>query len=106
MAYLHEVEFVIGSDQLDMLRIGASLERVLGYLRTLLPNMPGYISAQAFTTVENSDQVSVLVTSLWEDWSDLKAHEQSAFAEEKILKEFEPEIQLADLKVTVYKEVD
>ena len=45
MAYIYEVSFDINKNQMSQLQIGQPLERVLGYLRTLLPGEPGYVTS-------------------------------------------------------------
>ncbi len=42
MAYFYQVSFNISSDDMTELEIGSTLERVIGYLKTLLPSEPGY----------------------------------------------------------------
>jgi hypothetical protein len=105
MAYIHVVNFDISSDQLDALRIGASLERVLGYLRTLLPSETGYITARAFYSVENDEVTRIVFMSEWEEWEDLEQHQKSPLLEDKIIKEFDPHIKLEHLTSRIYNEV-
>jgi hypothetical protein len=105
MAYLHVVNFDINSDQLDALKIGASLERVLGYLRTLLPGEIGYITARAFYSVESDEVTRIVFLSEWEEWEDLQKHEKSSLVEDKIIKEFDPHIKLEHLTSRIYNEV-
>ena len=105
MAYLHQTDFSISSAQLGELEIGSSLERVLGYLKTLLPSASGFISACAFCSVDQSPRVHLQVSSVWDTWEDLAAHRQSSLSEAKILREFEPHVQIADLNVSIYREV-
>ena len=52
MAYAFQVDFDIRPDQMSELEVGASLERVLGYLRTLLPGEPGFVSARALYSLD------------------------------------------------------
>ena len=106
MAFLHQVEFTIGPEHLSELEIGASLERVIGYLRTLLPGEPGFISARAYQSLKYEPVVHVQVASLWDTWEDLLSHRDSALAEDKILSEFEPHVQIDDLRVSIYREVE
>ena len=105
MAYIYQVSFDIRPDQMTELEIGASLERVIGYLRTLLPSEPGYISAQAISSLDDPDRTRVIVQSVWDYWNELEQHRQSSLAEDKVLSEFEPHVSLADLTVRVYQEV-
>jgi len=105
MPYIYEMSFEIDTNELDELKIGASLERVLGYLRTLLPSEKGYVTSRALYTVESEEKTRVNFWSEWEEWGDLERHRSSPLLEEKILEEFEPQIQLEDLSTRVYNEI-
>ncbi len=85
--------------------MGASLERVLGYLRTLLPNESGHIESRAFFTVDTPEIIHVVFQSTWQDWTDLLAHRDSRLVEDKVLVEFAPDISAEDLVVHDYGEV-
>jgi hypothetical protein len=107
MAYVYSISFDIEPDKMDELQIGASLERTLGYLRTLLPSSTGFITARAMYAL-NPDQdgeIDLIFESVWDRWEDLKAHEESSLAEDKILREFTPHIVLDQLRVRIYEEV-
>jgi hypothetical protein len=107
MAYIYSISFDIGPDKMDQLRIGSSLERTLGYLRTLLPSEKGFITARAMYALEEDEhgEIDLIFQSVWERWEDLQAHKGSSLAEDKILREFEPHVELEDLRVRVYEEV-
>jgi hypothetical protein len=105
MAYVYEVSFDIHSDQLDALRIGASLERVLGYLRTLLPSEMGYITSRALYSLSSEETTHIMFMSEWEEWEDLDRHRKSPLLEDKIILEFDPHIQLEQLTKRIYNEV-
>jgi hypothetical protein len=105
MAYVYQVSFDIRPDQMSELRVGASLERVLGYLRTLLPGQPGHIASRAFYSLDMPDRTHIIFQSIWEAWDDLEAHRGSSLAENKVLTEFQPHVALEDLVVHVYEEV-
>ena len=107
MAYIYSISFDIGPDQMDELQIGASLERTLGYLRTLLPSEMGFITARAMYALEADDkgEIDLIFQSVWDRWEDLEMHRTSLLAEDKILREFEPHVELADLRVRIYEEV-
>jgi hypothetical protein len=105
MAYIHQVSFTIQPDQMSELRIGASLERTLGYLRTLLPNEPGHIESRAMFSVDISDQVHVVFQSIWQDWENTVRHRDSRLSEDKVLVEFAPHINSQDLVSHTYGEV-
>jgi hypothetical protein len=105
MAYTYQVSFEIEHEQIEQLRIGATLEKILGYLRTLLPNQAGYISARAMYSIDMPGKTHLLVQSIWDEWEDLQAHQESGLAEKKVLSEFEPHVALEDLSVHIYEEV-
>jgi quinol monooxygenase YgiN len=106
MAYIYQIDFDIRPEQMSQLEIGASLERVLGYLRTLLPSEPGFITARAMYSLDREDKVHLVFQSIWETWKDLDAHRQSSLAENKVLTEFEPHVSLEHLSVRIYQEAD
>jgi hypothetical protein len=105
MAFIYQVSFDIRPDQMSELEIGASLERVLGYLRSLLPSEPGYVTSQAMASLNDPDKTHVIVQSVWDTWSDLEGHRRSTLAEDKVLNEFEPHVSLQDVNVCIYREV-
>ncbi len=105
MAYVHQVSFQIRTDQMSELQIGAALERVLGYLRSLLPAQPGYITTRAMYSVDIPDRTHLIFQSQWERWDDLTAHRDSNLSEMKVLDEFQPHVDLEELAVHDYAEV-
>jgi hypothetical protein len=106
MAYMYQVRFDIGPDQMDQLQIGASLERVLGYLRTLLPGEPGFLYARAMYSIDDPDATHLLFESVWDTWEDLTAHRTSSLLENKVLREFDTHLTPHDLMVRIFREVD
>ena len=106
MAYIYEVSFDIKSDALAALQIGASLERVLGYLRTRLPGENGYITSRALYSLESNIATHIVFLSEWEDWEDLDRHTKTRLLEDKVLQEFDPHIKLEHLITRIYNEVD
>ena len=105
MAYVYQVSFDIRPDQMSELEIGASLERVLGYLRTLLPAEVGFVTSRAMYSVDIPETTHLVFQSIWESWGDLDGHRQSSLAEDKVLTEFKPHVALKDLSVHVYEEI-
>jgi hypothetical protein len=105
MAYAYQVDFDIRPDQMNELEVGSSLERVLGYLRALLPGEPGFVSARALYSLDVPGKTHLVVQSIWQTWEDLVAHRQSALAENKALLEFQPHVTLQDLVVHAYEEI-
>lgn len=105
MAFTYQVSFEIGHEQMEQLRIGTTLEKVIGYLRTLLPNEPGFISAHALYSLDTPGKTCLVIESSWDQWEDLQAHQSSGLAEQKVLSEFEPHVAIEDLTVQIYGEV-
>jgi heme-degrading monooxygenase HmoA len=105
MPYTYEVSFEIGPELMEQLKIGTTLEKTLGYLRTLLPNMPGFVSARAMYSLETTGKTQVVVHSTWQEWSDLEAHRESGLAEQKVLEEFRPHVAVEEVTARVYSEV-
>ena len=106
MAFYYEVSFNLESEQLADLKIGKSLERVIGYLRVLLPSQSGFISASGMQEVNAQGKPNLVFLSEWETWEDLEAHLQSSLVEDKILLEFDPHIQSEHLVKRVYREIE
>lgn len=106
MAYIYQIGLNIDADRMGELKIGASLERVLGYLRTLLPSQEGYITSRAMHSLENESQVRVVIESVWQDWETFTDHRDSNLAEDKIMLEFEEHINRDQLERSAYEEVD
>ena len=105
MAYVYQVSFDISPTRQYELETGSSLERVLGYLRTVLPDEPGFTTARAVFSLGLPDRTRVVVESVWEHWEDLETHRKSALAEDKILREYShlsPEM----LEIRTFQEVD
>ncbi len=106
MAYIYQVSFDIRPDQMNELQIGAALERVLGYLRALLPSQSGFMSARAMYSLDMSDRTHLIFQSVWQDWDNLDEHRRSSLSEDKVLLEFQPHVALKDLVAHIYEEVD
>ncbi|MCB2202659.1 hypothetical protein KQH56_01500 [bacterium] len=105
MAYIYQIGFNVAKDQMSELEIGSSLERTLGYLKTLLPSQDGFIYTRAMHTMPNADPVHFVIESAWNTWEDFQNHVDSNLAEDKILKEFQPHVELEDLTTCVFDEV-
>lgn len=105
MAYVYEVSFDISSKQMELLKIGSSLERVLGYLRTTLPGELGYVTSRALYSLDSDEDTHVVFQSEWNSWEDLDRHIKSSLLENKVLKEFAPHIKLEHLTTQAFNEV-
>lgn len=105
MAYIYQVSFDILPDQMRELQIGAALQRVLGYLRTMLPSERGYVTSRAMYSVDMTDRTHLIFQSVWQSWEDLDAYRQSSLDEAKVVIEFQPHVALKNLSVHIYEEV-
>lgn len=105
MAYVYEISFDIESGKMNQLKIGASLERVLGYLRTLLPSEQGYVTSRALYSLDSDDTTHIIFQSEWQEWEDLKQHVSSSLVENKVLKEFDPHVKMENLTSRALNEV-
>jgi quinol monooxygenase YgiN len=103
--YIYEVTFSIRFDRMNELEIGHSLERVLGYLRAVLPNEHGFMTSRALYTIDDPTHTHVVFLSEWGSWEALERHRDSALVETKVLSEFEPHITREDMDVRIYAEV-
>ena len=106
MAYIYQVSFDIRPDQMDQLHIGGALQRVLGYLKTMLPVEDGYITARAMSSVDRADATHLVIESVWNSWEDLEAHRNSQLSERQVLAEFEPHVQMENTATHIFTEVD
>lgn len=105
MAYVYQVSFDIPPDRQDELEVGSSLERVLGFLRVILPAEPGYTTARAVYSLDMPGRIQIVVESVWDHWEDLHTHRQSTLAEDKILREF-AYLTAEMLEIRTFREVD
>jgi hypothetical protein len=105
MAYVYQVSFGIAPQLKGELEVGASLERVLGMLRVMLPAEPGYTTSRAIYSLEDPQRIQVVVESVWDHWEDLVSHRQSSLAEDKILREF-ADLTPDMLDISAFREVD
>ncbi len=105
MAYVYEVSFDIDSNKMNQLKIGSSLQRILGYIRTLLPGEEGYITSRALYSLESDESTHIIFQSEWQEWEDLDRHIKSSMLEDKVLKEFDPHVKLEHLNGRSFNEV-
>ncbi len=105
MSYLYQVSFNISPDLLSKEEINVSLRKVLGYMKTMLPNKPGFIDARTLISLNEKSNTYIVCISEWEYWENLENHRKSNMAEEKILEEFGSDIKKKDLIVRIYEEV-
>lgn len=88
MAYVYQVSFEIDREKCGSLLIGSPLQSVLGFLRTRLPELEGFISSNMLYSLGSGDHVSVLVQTIWEHYADLSELRDMQAVEGKILEEF------------------
>jgi heme-degrading monooxygenase HmoA len=105
MAFIYQVSFDIKPEQMNELEIGSSLERTLGYLKTLLPSEPGFLTARGMYSLDIEGRTHLVFQTVWDTWEDLSAHQNSSLAEDKVLREFQPHVELQHLTVHKYGEV-
>jgi hypothetical protein len=106
MAFIYHLHFDIGMDRARELEVGSSLERSLGYLRSLLPGEVGFVTSRAGYSVNLEDRINIFFESVWETWDDVEAHRRSSLLEEAVLGEFTEGIMPDSVKTRLYREVD
>ena len=106
MAYAYTLRFQIKPEKISKLQIGSSLERVLGYLRALLPSQDGFITCRALYSLEDESSIELLLESVWDTWENIQKHRNSTLSEAKVLIEFGQQIKQEDLHLSIYKEVE
>ena len=104
MPYVYEVSFDIGSDKMNELAIGQSLERLVGYLKTRLPSERGFVYAHAVYSVDDPANIHVVTRSEWSDWSDVERHRNSLLLEDQLFEQFE-HVRPEDVTIRTYAEV-
>ena len=105
MPYLYEVSFDIRLDQMSQREIGAALERLVGYLKIRLPVQRGFVSADAWYSVDEAETTHVVAQSQWTEWSDLLTHRASSLLEDHLFEEFDPHVDEKDVTIRTYAEV-
>jgi len=105
MPYVYEVSFEITPEQMSELEIGQSLERLVGYMKVRLPSQRGFVFADAWYSVDDSEKTRVVARSEWSDWSDVVQHRQSSIVEDELFEEFCPQVERNNVTVRTYAEV-
>jgi hypothetical protein len=103
MAYIHQISFIIDRDQLGRLDVGSPLQKGLSFLRVQLPDFEGFITSRARYSIDEGDDVLVVVESVWDDYESLEEHRASGVTEEKLRDDFGD---LRDFRVREFVEVD
>lgn len=105
MPYIHAVWFDLPSAKADELQIGAGLQRVIGFLRSVLPNEPGFVTARGFYSIDGGDTIHIEFQSVWQDWDSLVTHQSTSFAAEKILAHFQDIVPREAFTARTYQEI-
>ncbi len=105
MSYVYEISFDIPANQMDQLKMGKSLQRVIGYLKALLPGVQGFQTARGMYSLDRPDTTHIVFHSVWEDAHIMQEHQNSRLAEEKVIAEFDPYVERKSITVRVYDEV-
>ncbi len=104
--YTLELSFRIPYSQVEQVTgIGNSIERGLGYMRTLLPSEPGFVTARGLYSIDQANATLIIFQSVWERWEDVVNHRNSIFDEERLIGEFEPALDVRDINIRYYSEV-
>jgi hypothetical protein len=106
MAYIYQVNFQIRPDQMSELQVGAGIQRVMYFLRSLLPASQGYMTTRVMYSIDESEHIDLVFQSVWDRWSDLEAHRKTRLVEEKAILEFGPHLSDERMRVRVFREVD
>jgi quinol monooxygenase YgiN len=105
MPYIYEISFSVAPEQMGELEVGSSLARVLGYLKTLLPNEHGFMTSRAMYSVDDPESTRLVFFSEWGSWEALQKHQGSELLETKVLEEFDPHVPAEAITTRVYAEV-
>ncbi len=104
--YTIELSFLIPSSRIEqVIGIGNSIERGLGYMRALLPSEEGFITARAMYTIDKKETTLVVFQSVWDEWEDLQNHRNSFLDESRLIREFEPALDVQNVNIRIYAEV-
>ncbi len=105
MPYAYELTFDIPAEKAGAInRVGASLDRIVAYLRAFLPNFEGYQGVRAMYSLSIPGMVRVKFLSFWENWSDMDYHIRSAFQEAKVFERF-GHVPPERMSIEIYEEV-
>ncbi len=105
MPYVYEVSFDIDPKSITELDVGNALERTVSYLKSRLPGRHGFITGGAEYSVDDPDTTRIVFRSEWSDWEDVQNHRDSSLLEDKVLKEFNPRVNIGTVSTRVYAKV-
>ena len=107
MAFIYQVSFTIPRNSKEEEQsIGLFLERMMSYLRMILPGEPGYLTMKAMYSVDGGDSLCVLLHTAWENWGDLARHKDSNLAEDRLLPKFDLCFEECQITARVFTELD
>ena len=105
MPYVYEVSFDIDPKNVGELEVGNALERTSSYLKARLPGRHGFISGGAEYSVDDPNTTRIVFRSEWSDWEDVENHRDSTLLEDKVLQEFNPNMNIGTVSTRVYAKV-
>ena len=105
MPYVYELTFDIPSEGIaEIDRVGASLDRVVAYLRAIVPDFEGYMGSRAMFSIDKPDAVTVRFETVWEGWRDAEGHIRSAYQPAKVFEHF-GYVDPQTMNIRIYQEV-
>ncbi len=105
MPYIYQVSFDIPAAGHEPLGRGSgAIDRAVGYLNSLLPDFPGFLTSWAMYSLHLPEAVRVVYHSVWATWPDLEAHRRSAIEETKVFSHW-AHIDPRSITVGIYTEL-
>ena len=104
MSYVYHISFNLDKETAESRLIRSKVERVMAYMKALLPGEPGFITIRVMYSVSENTNTHLIFESSWDTWDDIKKHQKSNLLETKVLKEFEEHLQFKHLRVALYRE--
>lgn len=105
MPYIYQVSFDIPLGRRE--RLGGArpeMDRTVGYLNSLLPDFPGFLTSWAMYSLHLPDVMRVFYHSVWAQWGDLEAHRRSAMEESKVFSHW-ANVNPSDITIGIFVEV-
>ena len=104
MPYIYQVSFDVPMAERERIGRGNSeLDRAMGYLNSLLPDFPGFLTSWGMYSLHLPQVVRVFYHSMWATWPDLEAHRRSAIEESKVFSHW-ARVDPGDITVGIYVE--
>ena len=106
MPYIYQVGFILDRSDIATLSMGSSLQRLISYVRALLPNEPGYITSRAMYSIGDTEKSHLIFESVWQTWEDIDHHRgEFKLNVEHLLQDIEFKVELQDLQTHIYEEI-